>query len=43
MTYRWVAAGVAVAFLGYLFLYPLARILGLSLGEEGAFGAFGKC
>ena len=42
MTYRWVAAGVAVAFLGYLFLYPLARILGLSLGEEGAFGAFGE-
>ena len=42
MTYRWVAAGVAVAFLGYLFLYPLARILGLSLSEEGAFGVFGE-
>ena len=42
MTYRWVAAGVAVAFLGYLFLYPLTRILGLSLGAEGAWGAFGE-
>ena len=42
MTYRRVAAGVAVAFLGYLFLYPLARILGLSLGVEGAGGAFGE-
>ncbi len=31
-----------MAFLGYLFLYPLGRILGLSLGEEGAFGAFGE-
>ncbi len=42
MTYRWPAAGVAVVFLGYLFLYPLARILGLSLGEAGAWGAFGE-
>ena len=34
------AAGVALAFLGYLFLYPLARILGLSLGMDDAWGAF---
>ncbi|MCE2527664.1 MAG: iron ABC transporter permease [Actinomycetia bacterium] len=33
---------MAVAFLGYLFLYPLARILGLSLGVEGAGSAFGE-
>ena len=42
MIYRWIPAMVAVAFLGYLFLYPLARILSLSLGEEGALGAFGE-
>lgn len=36
------AGGIATAFLGYLFLYPLARILGLSLGVEGAVGAFGE-
>jgi len=42
VTYRWLAAGVALAFLGYLFLYPLTRILALSWGEEGAFGAFGE-
>ncbi len=40
MTHRRLAAGVAAAFLGYLFLYPLGRILGLSLGVEGAWGAF---
>jgi thiamine transport system permease protein len=37
-----VAAGVAVAFLGYLFLYPLTRILGLSLGAEEHGGALLK-
>ena len=42
MSYRWVTGGVVAVFLGYLFLYPMARILGLSLGEEGAFGAFGQ-